>query len=188
VPALPVVLVAPQPMMFIEAVPATSTSTATVSSSSSTAEASPASIAVADQATPTASTNNRNRNAVAVTQTASAPQAVTTFAKSGLTVTMVNPVSAQASGVVNVAIPKEMAAPGSAFAFPLPSKAVTTADTNSNQVQVRLPNGNPLPAWLNYNAQTRVITASAVPDGALPMQVTVNAAGNMTTVVIAPKP
>jgi uncharacterized lipoprotein len=103
-------------------------------------------------------------------------------------VTLVNATSAQASGVVNVALPKDMATPGSSFAFPLPAKAVTTNDANANQVQVRLPNGNPLPAWLTYNAQTRVVTASAVPEGALPMQVLVNAAGNTTAVVIAQKP
>jgi hypothetical protein len=115
-------------------------------------------------------------------------QGVTTFAKSGLIVTLVNQAGNSAAGVVNVALPKEMAAPGSAFAFPLPSKAVVAADTSTNPVQVSMPNGNPLPAWLNYNAQTRVVTASAVHEGALPMQVLVNAAGNTTTVVISPKP
>jgi hypothetical protein len=157
-------------------------------SDASTTSSSGASPAAGDQPLATISTTSKNRDATAVAPTPTSPQAVTTFAKSGLTVTMVNPGSTQAGGVVSVAIPKEMAVPGSAFAFPLPSKSVTTADANSNQVQVSLPNGNPLPAWLSYNAQTRVVTASAVPDGALPMQVTVNASGNMTTVVIAPKP
>ena len=138
------------------------------------------------------STNNTNRNrnslAAATTNNSGTPQAVTTFAKSGLTVTLINASSAQTGGVVNVAIPNDMASPGSSFAFPLPSKSVTAADANTNQVRVSLPNGNPLPAWLNYNSQTRVVTASAVPEGALPMQVMVNAAGNSTAVTIAQKP
>ncbi len=138
----------------------------------------------------TTNNSNRNRNApaAATTNNSGTPQAVTTFAKSGLTVTLINASSAQTGGVVNVALPSEMASPGSAFAFPLPSKAVTAADTNTNQVRVSLPNGSPLPAWLSYNTQTRVVTASAVPEGALPMQVMINAAGNSTAVMIAQKP
>jgi hypothetical protein len=163
----------------------------TSTSASSQEESGSTTNAQASGSGPTSTNNtNRNRNSptTATTSNSGAPQGVTTFAKSGLTVTLVNASSAQTAGVVNVALPKEMASPGSAFAFPLPSKAVTSADTNANQVRVSLPNGNPLPAWLSYNAQTRVVTASAVPEGALPMQVMVNAAGNSTAVVIAQKP
>lgn len=163
----------------------------TSTSASSQDESGSSTNAPASGSGPTSTNNtNRNRNSptTATTSNSGAPQAVTTFAKSGLTVTLVNASSAQTAGVVNVALPKEMASPGAAFAFPLPSKAVTSADANANQVRVSLPNGNPLPAWLSYNAQTRVVTASAVPEGALPMQVMVNAAGNSTAVVIAQKP
>jgi hypothetical protein len=58
------------------------------------------------------------------------------------------------------------------FSFVLPPSVLETA-SSQNAVSVTLPNGSPLPEWLQFNAQTMTFTASAVPNGSFPMRVLV---------------
>lgn len=77
-----------------------------------------------------------------------------------------------------------MATVGAGFSFPLPAQVVADASPNAI-VQVRLENGNPLPAWLRFVPETNSFVASAVPDGAFPVQVIVTVGGRSSKVVIS---
>jgi len=78
-----------------------------------------------------------------------------------------------------------MATTGAGFAFGLPEQ-VTGAQGNA-QVTVTTASGQPLPGWLKYIPETKSLVASAVPDGAFPMQVIVTAGGSRSTIVISEK-
>jgi hypothetical protein len=78
-----------------------------------------------------------------------------------------------------------MATAGSGFSFPLPAQ-VTDAETGNNAVNsVTTVSGQPLPSWLKFNPETKTFVASAVPDGAFPMQVAVTVGGKRSTIVIS---
>ena len=76
-----------------------------------------------------------------------------------------------------------MATAGNGFSFPLPAQTVQSSGNAT--VRVTTITGQPLPGWLKLNAETQSITASAVPDGAFPMQIIVTAGGNRSTVVVS---
>ena len=93
--------------------------------------------------------------------------------------------SLQESGVITVSVPKEMATSGSGFSFPLPAQ-VTNAGTGNNAViTVKTVTGQSLPSWLKFNPETKTFVATAVPDGAFPMQVVVTVGGKTSTIVIS---
>jgi hypothetical protein len=79
---------------------------------------------------------------------------------------------AQTADMVAVSLPKNTTMSGMGFAFVLPA-SLTEGVPSQNAVTAKLSNGNPLPDWLQFNAQTMTFTASAVPDGAFPMRVLV---------------
>jgi hypothetical protein len=94
--------------------------------------------------------------------------------------------SLQETGIITVSVPKEMATAGSGFSFPLPAQvAQTGAGSNNTVISVSTINGQPLPGWLKFNPETKSFVASAVPDGAFPMQVRVTVDGRSTTIVIS---
>lgn len=78
-----------------------------------------------------------------------------------------------------------MATAGSGFSFPLPAQVSNTAAGNNATISVTTASGGALPAWLKFNPETKTFVASAVPDGAFPMQVVVTVNGQRTTVVIS---
>lgn len=102
----------------------------------------------------------------------------------GISVSLVKEPSVQQTGIITVSVPKEMATAGSGFSFPLPAQVTETTSANT-PVQVTTTAGNPLPGWLKFNPETKAFVASAVPDGAFPMQVVVIVGGTRTTVVIS---
>lgn len=77
-----------------------------------------------------------------------------------------------------------MATAGSGFSFPLPAQ-VTEQATGNVRITVTTVTGKALPAWLKFDAKTKTFIASAVPDGAFPLQVIVTVNGVRTTVVIS---
>ena len=104
---------------------------------------------------------------------------------SGISVSLVRQPSVQEAGVVTVSVPKETATAGSGFTFPLPAQVAETAAAGSAQIRVTSISGGALPGWLRYVPETKSFVASAVPDGAFPMQVIVIIGGTRTTVVIS---
>jgi filamentous hemagglutinin family protein len=101
---------------------------------------------------------------------------------SGITVSVVRPPSSEQAGFIAVSLPKEMAAAGGGFSFPLPAQSFETA-TQSESVRVSLQNGNALPAWLKFNPVSKILSSSAVPDGGFPIELLVQV-GNVTTTLV----
>ncbi|MDP1524570.1 MAG: hypothetical protein Q8M20_02050 [Rhodocyclaceae bacterium] len=102
----------------------------------------------------------------------------------GVSVSLVQEPSVQQTGIITVSVPKEMATAGSGFSFPLPAQVSEAAGSNT-PIQVTTTAGDPLPGWLSFNPETKAFVASAVPDGAFPMQVIVTIGGTRTTIVIS---
>ncbi len=96
---------------------------------------------------------------------------------------MVREPSEQQGGIITVSVPKEMATVGSGFSFPLPTQIAESASNTT--IQVTTISGQELPVWLKFDPETKTFTASAVPDGAFPMQVVVTIGGNRSTIVIS---
>ena len=90
--------------------------------------------------------------------------------------------------MVAVMLPKDMVTTGNGFSFPLPAQVTNSAEAGNNAViTVSTASGQPLPGWLKFNPEARTFDASAVPDGAFPMQVLVTMGGRSTTIVISEK-
>jgi len=102
----------------------------------------------------------------------------------GVSISLVKAPSVGQSGIITVSLPKEMATAGSGFSFLLPVQITNQSAANA-QIKVTTTTGQPLPTWLKFNAETKTFVASAVPDGAFPMQVIVIVNGQRTTVVIS---
>ncbi len=102
-----------------------------------------------------------------------------------IVVSLVQEPSAQTSGMITVAVPKDMIARTGGFSFPLPEK-ISAADISTvNVVKV---GGDPLPSWLHFNPETKTFTATSVPSGGLPLQVIVTTGDVQTTIVISEQP
>jgi Putative Ig domain len=98
---------------------------------------------------------------------------------------MIRQPSSQSSGIISVSVPKDMATAGSGFSFPLPSQIANTAVGSNAVISVTTITGQPIPAWLTFDSQTKTFFASSVPDGAFPLQVVVTIDGSSTTIVIS---
>jgi autotransporter-associated beta strand protein len=137
--------------------------------------------------------------ALATTSAApAAPSAGSAAPVSTITVTTVTAPSVQASGLINVSVPKDMASSSSGFsvALPIPVAASSAASSSvggavqaapASSVRVTLSDGSALPSWIKFDATTATVSASAVPAGAFPLQIVVTVNGVSTTVVISEK-
>ena len=54
-------------------------------------------------------------------------------------------------------------------------------------MRVKLQNGSDLPHWLRYEHQSKAIIATAVPEGAFPLQISVTVGSVVSTIVISEK-
>jgi hypothetical protein len=84
-------------------------------------------------------------------------------------VSLVQPATAKVPGIVSVSVPERMVSSGEGFSFPLPNELVAAA--TAGRVHVTLMNGEPLPSWLRYVRGPKTFVATAMPAGALPMDV-----------------
>ena len=88
------------------------------------------------------------------------------------------------TGLVAVLVPAGTATAGSGLVIALPEQVMTPAASGA-AVQVTLPNSEPLPAWIRYDAATQTLVTSAVPAGAFPLSVVVTVGGQSTVVQIS---
>jgi trimeric autotransporter adhesin len=102
----------------------------------------------------------------------------------GVSVSTISSPSQQVTGLVAVLVPSGTATAGSGLVIALPEQVVTPAAAGA-AVQVTLPNGGPLPAWVRYDAATQTLVTSAVPAGAFPLSVVVTVGGQSTVVQIS---
>ena len=87
-------------------------------------------------------------------------------------------------GLVSVVLPPQTSTAGTGFVFKLPEEVIPQLTT---EVKVTLANGAELPNWLKFNAQTGEFTATAVPDRAFPIQVSLSIGAQLLMVVISEK-
>ena len=104
---------------------------------------------------------------------------------SGVTVDLRGSPSTSSSVMAAVSLPKGMATSGQGFSFELPETVQSLAQQSSQPSVATMPNGAPLPSWLKFDAQKMRFDATAVPDGAFPMQVVINVGQQSVTVVIS---
>jgi filamentous hemagglutinin family protein len=88
-----------------------------------------------------------------------------------ITVSLVQSATSQHPGLVVVSVPESVVASGAGFHFALPAEIREAAQTG--EVRATLKNGKRLPAWLRYVPNTQTFVASAVPAGALPLEMLV---------------
>jgi hypothetical protein len=89
----------------------------------------------------------------------------------------------QISRMIQVFVPKDAATSGTGFAFAVPEE--WQKDIADYGLQATRMDGSALPAWLKWDATTLRFVASAVPDGAFPVQLRVNIGPKKAIVVIA---
>jgi hypothetical protein len=113
-----------------------------------------------------------------------ASSSVVTGSSSGVVVSTINSPTTQVTGLVAVLVPAGTATAGTGLVIALPEQVLTTAAPNS-AVQVTLPNNEPLPSWIRYDAATQTLVTTAVPSGAFPLSVVVTTGGQSTLIQIS---
>jgi hypothetical protein len=107
---------------------------------------------------------------------------------SGISVEQRNaPSSTDLSMMFAVSLPTGTSTMGAGFSFELPEtvRALAQQEGQIAQPQALLPTGAPLPSWLKFDPERLRFDASAVPDGAFPLQVVITVAGQRVIVVIS---
>ena len=86
--------------------------------------------------------------------------------------------------MIEVVVPGSLARPGSGFSFLLPEEVSHAAVAGAVTETVSLPDGSPLPVWLQYFPDSKRFVASDVPAGSLPITVVVMVGGQKWLVEI----
>jgi hypothetical protein len=134
--------------------------------------------------TPAPSNTAAGNTSATTSATASASSSATVTSSSGVSVSTINSPSVQVPGLVTVLVPAGTATAGSGLVIALPEQVVTPAAAGGT-VQVTLPNNQPLPDWIRYDAATQTLVVSAVPAGAFPLSVVVTVGGQSTVIQIS---
>jgi len=113
----------------------------------------------------------------------------TTAGTGGSTVSVVvnRAPSTSQTGVIQVQVAPEAAAPGKSFSFELDPHAVAGHAPDA-PVKISQMDGKPLPNWLRYDATNKTFTANEVPAGAFPLQLKVFVGNTETVMLIQEKP
>jgi hypothetical protein len=99
-----------------------------------------------------------------------------------VTVSQVRTATAEDNGQVIVSVPEAVVSSGETFSFVLPS--TITDGAAKAKVRVTLVNGKRLPNWLKYIPATCTFVATAMPGGALPLDVLATLGSKKTVVSI----
>jgi hypothetical protein len=112
--------------------------------------------------------------------TADAPQAG--VSGDGIEVSLVQPADGMVPGTVSVSVPQDIVASGQGFSFALPPDLRAPAALSGVQATWR---GGKLPGWLRYQKAARMFTATSLPPGALPMELSIRIGELRWTMTIA---
>jgi hypothetical protein len=82
-------------------------------------------------------------------------------------------------GLIVVEISESLAQPGSFFTFTLPAIIADQIDDYGYSVKLKLADGSPLPAWLQYDNASKTFTAVNVPEGYLPVTILLDFGGQI---------
>jgi filamentous hemagglutinin family protein len=133
---------------------------------------------------PTPSPAATSASSPASSSSSAASSSVAAGSSSGVVVSTINSPTTQVTGLVAVLVPAGTATAGTGLVIALPEQVLTTAAPNS-AVQVTLPNNEPLPSWIRYDAATQTLVTTAVPSGAFPLSVVVTTGGQSTLIQIS---
>ena len=109
---------------------------------------------------------------------------VSVGSSSGVVVNTISSPTTQVNGLVAVLVPSGTATAGTGLVIALPEQ-VLTSNAAISSVQVTLPNNEPLPSWIRYNAANQTLVTTAVPTGAFPLSVVVTVGGQSTIIQIS---
>ena len=123
-------------------------------------------------------------SASSASSSSGASSSVSVGSSSGVVVNTINSPTTQVTGLVAVLVPAGTATTGTGLVIALPQQVLTSAGPNSS-VQVTLPNNEPLPAWIRYDAATQTLVTTAVPSGGFPLSVVVTVGGQSTIIQIS---
>jgi hypothetical protein len=87
--------------------------------------------------------------------------------------------------LVSVLVPSGTTTSGSGLVIALPEAVTLSAQSADLTVSVSLPNNQPLPAWIRYDAQTKTLVADAVPASAFPLSIVVTVGGQSTLIQVS---
>ena len=102
----------------------------------------------------------------------------------GIMVSLVRETGRQQGGLVTVSVPKEVAQGAAGFSFALPAQLVEAAAVSREQVTASTTSGGALPSWLSYDNGSKTFTATAAPEGSLPIQVMLTIGLQQAVIVI----
>lgn len=91
------------------------------------------------------------------------------------------------TGVIQVQVSSDVAAPGKTFSFEMDPHAVAGHAPDA-AVKISQMDGKPLPNWLRYDTGNKTFTASDVPASAFPLQLKVMVGNTESVMVIQEKP
>ena len=91
------------------------------------------------------------------------------------------------TGLIQVQVAPETAAPGKSFSFELDPHALAGHAPNT-PVKIAQVDGKPMPSWLKFDAASKTFTANEVPPGAFPLQLKVSVGGTEAVMVIQERP
>jgi hypothetical protein len=97
----------------------------------------------------------------------------------------INSPTQQTNGLVSVLIPSGGATAGSGLRIALPEAVTLNAQSADLTVSVSLPNNQPLPSWIRYDAQIKTLVTDAVPASAFPLSIMVTVGGQSTLIQVS---
>ena len=91
-----------------------------------------------------------------------------------ISVTTLRAPTDQEAGMVSVTVASALLRASRAFRFSLPAGLLEDDDLGTEPARASSANGQPLPAWLRFDAGSRTFIAASVPAGVLPLQIRVS--------------
>jgi hypothetical protein len=128
--------------------------------------------------------SNASSSSSTSSSSSASSSSVSVGSSSGVVVNTINSPTTQVTGLVAVLVPSGTATAGTGLVIALPEQVLTSNTANSS-VQVTLPNKEPLPSWIRYDAATQTLVTTAVPTGAFPLSVVVTVGGQSTIIQIS---
>jgi hypothetical protein len=98
----------------------------------------------------------------------------------------VQPASGQLVGTVSAFVPDDLIASGKPFGFSLPQEL--NGATAEDEVLVTRMNHKNLPSWLRFMQDTKTFQATAVPAGALPIDILITTGSKHWKMTITDQP
>jgi hypothetical protein len=82
-------------------------------------------------------------------------------------------------------VPAGTTTAGAGLVIALPEAVTLNTQSADLTVSVTLPNHQPLPSWIRYDAQTNTLVTDAVPASAFPLSIVVTVGGQSTLIQVS---